>query len=163
ILAELQQRGWCERAIILTPAGLREQWADELSRRFRIRAAIFDAASLQHLISTLPAGLNPWAVEPVSITSIDFVKQPEVMRALSGAAALALSLKRRLDALSGIIVDPMAQTLLPFDVEDDNSDAEPFVSVPAFDPASDNDERGLLERIHGAAERAARDERKVAA
>src|SRR5204862_1012370 len=41
-------------------------------------------------------------------------------RALSSAAALALSLKRRLDALSGTIVDPMAQTLLPFDSEDDN-------------------------------------------
>src|SRR5204863_8136353 len=41
------------------------------------------------------------------------------------------------------------------------------VSVAAFDtasgPASDNDECGALERIHAAAERAARDERKVAA
>jgi SNF2 family DNA or RNA helicase len=83
ILAELQHRGWCERAIILTPAGLREQWADELSSRFRIRAAVFDAVSLGTLVSTLPAGLNPWAVEPVSITSIDFVKQPEVLRALT--------------------------------------------------------------------------------
>src|SRR5216110_1095028 len=39
-LAELQQRGWCERALILTPAGLREQWCDELRRRLGIRAAL---------------------------------------------------------------------------------------------------------------------------
>jgi len=83
ILAELQQRGWCERAMILSPAGLRQQWAEELSRRFQIRAAIVDAAFLQHLLSALPAGLNPWAVEPVCIASIDFVKQPEVLRAVA--------------------------------------------------------------------------------
>ena len=58
ILAELQQRGWCERAIVLTPAGLREQWAEELDRRFQIRAAIFDTASLRSRVSSLPAGLR---------------------------------------------------------------------------------------------------------
>jgi SNF2 family DNA or RNA helicase len=83
ILTDLQQRGWCDRAIILTPAGLREQWADELSRRFHIRAAIFDAASLRGMASLLPSALNPWSVEHVSIASIDFIKQPEVLRALT--------------------------------------------------------------------------------
>ena len=37
MLAELRQRGWCERALIITPAGLRQQWADELRHRFDIR------------------------------------------------------------------------------------------------------------------------------
>jgi superfamily II DNA or RNA helicase len=83
VLAELQQRGWCDRALILTPAGLREQWACELGRRFGIRAAILDAESLRAMSGTLPFGLNPWLVEPVVITSMDFVKQPEVLRASS--------------------------------------------------------------------------------
>ena len=83
ILAELQQQGWCERAIILTPAGIREQWAEELERRFHVHGAILDAAALRHMVSALPAGLNPWVVEPVVIASIDFVKQPEVLRALA--------------------------------------------------------------------------------
>src|SRR5204863_1948425 len=74
ILAELQQRGWCERAIILTPAGLREQWAEELLRRFSIHAAVVDAFSLRAMVSRLPQGLNPWSVEPVVIVSIDFIK-----------------------------------------------------------------------------------------
>jgi superfamily II DNA or RNA helicase len=81
VLAELQQRGWCDRALILTPAGLRDQWADELGRRFGIRAAILDAESLRAMSGTLPFGLNPWLVEPVVIASMDFVKQPEVLRA----------------------------------------------------------------------------------
>jgi superfamily II DNA or RNA helicase len=82
MLAELETRGWCERALILTPAGLRRQWADELERRFHLRPAILDAATLRARTATLPSGVNPWAVEPVVITSIDFVKQPEVLRGL---------------------------------------------------------------------------------
>jgi len=82
ILAELRRRGGCERALIVTPAGLREQWADELRRRFNIHTEIFDAARLAHLSNSLPQDLNPWTIEPVGITSIDFVKQPEVVRPL---------------------------------------------------------------------------------
>lgn len=83
MLAELQQLGWCEHALIVTPAGLRQQWTEELWRRFEIRAAVMDAASLAALADALPFDVNPWTVEPVVMTSIDFLKQPEVMRALS--------------------------------------------------------------------------------
>jgi superfamily II DNA or RNA helicase len=82
MLAELQHRGWCERALIVTPSGLRHQWADELRRRFDIRAAVVDATALSALTNSLPLDVNPWASEPVSIASVDFVKQPEVLRGL---------------------------------------------------------------------------------
>ena len=81
MLAELRLRGWCDHALIVAPAGLRHQWADELIRRFDIRAAVMDAASLAALTDSLPFDVNPWTVEPVAITSIDFLKQPEVLRA----------------------------------------------------------------------------------
>jgi superfamily II DNA or RNA helicase len=83
MLAELRQRGWCERALIVTPSGLRTQWADELRHRFDLRATVMDTASVSMLSRSLPPGVNPWTVEPVVITSIDFVKQPEVLRALT--------------------------------------------------------------------------------
>jgi superfamily II DNA or RNA helicase len=83
MLAELQQRGWCEHALIVTPAGLRQQWSDELSRRFEIHATVMDAASLAAQAGAIPFDVNPWTVEPVVMTSIDFLKQPEVIRALS--------------------------------------------------------------------------------
>jgi superfamily II DNA or RNA helicase len=83
ILAELQQRGWCERALVLCPAGLCQQWADELARRFHIGAQVFDAPALRHFAAALPFGVNPWMVEPVTITSIDFIKQPEVLRTVT--------------------------------------------------------------------------------
>lgn len=83
MLAELRQRGWCEHALVVTPAGLRQQWADELLHRFDVRAAVIDAASLAALVDSLPFDVNPWTVEPVAITSIDFLKQPEVLRGLA--------------------------------------------------------------------------------
>jgi superfamily II DNA or RNA helicase len=83
MLAELRQRGWCEHALIITPAGLRQQWAEELLHRFDIRAAVFDAASLASLADSLPFEVNPWTVHPVMIASIDFLKQPEVLRGLA--------------------------------------------------------------------------------
>ena len=83
LLAELRERGWCEHALILTPAGLRDQWCDELQRRFGIVAHQYDMASIAALAATLPPATNPWQIEPVIVASIDFVKQPEVLSALN--------------------------------------------------------------------------------
>jgi len=82
IVAELANRGWAERVLILTPAGLRDQWTGELEHRFGIHAAVMDADSIKTRLSTLPPDVNPWAVEPVSIASLDFVKRAEVLQAL---------------------------------------------------------------------------------
>jgi SNF2 family DNA or RNA helicase len=86
-------------------------------------------------------------------------------RALSSAAALALSVERRLDALAGVPADPLAQGALPFDIpfdsDDDLADAAPLLASPAFDRPGD--ERAVLDRILAAATRASRHERKIAA
>ena len=90
MLSELLQRGWCDRALIVTPPGLRQQWADELLHRFSIDATVIDAASLAARACSLPCDVNPWAVEPVAIASIDFIKQPEVLRGLASQSWDAL-------------------------------------------------------------------------
>lgn len=82
VLSELLLRGWCDRALIVTPAALRQQWADELLHRFEIPAAVIDAAALSARTHVLPFDVNPWSVEPVAITSIDFLKQPEVLQGI---------------------------------------------------------------------------------
>lgn len=90
MLAELLQRGWCERALIVTPAGLRAQWADELLQRFNLRTSVIDAAALSLRASALPFGVNPWTAEAITITSIDFLKQADVLRGLMSASWDAL-------------------------------------------------------------------------
>jgi superfamily II DNA or RNA helicase len=81
IVSELQALGAAERVLIITPAGLRDQWAHELSERFSIEAAVLDVRAIGRSIATLPVGLNPWQTVPVAIASIDYIKRVEVLAA----------------------------------------------------------------------------------
>lgn len=83
IITELRARGAAARVLVLAPAGLREQWADELERRFSLRVPIFDAGEVSRRRAQLPVGLNPWTTEPLVIASLDYVKRPEVLPAVS--------------------------------------------------------------------------------
>ena len=83
VLAELRARACAERALILTPAGLREQWAGELVDRFGITAAPVDARDVRRRVAALPVGVNPWATLDVAIASIDYVKRPDVFAAVA--------------------------------------------------------------------------------
>ena len=82
MLAEALARQPDARLLIVSPAALREQWRQELQARFHLAADIFDAAGVAGVAATLPAGVNPWSLPPIIITSIDFIKRPEVMRSI---------------------------------------------------------------------------------
>jgi superfamily II DNA or RNA helicase len=82
MVAELLERERDAHVLIVTPAGLREQWCDELRNRFAVDATVIDAAALIRQSTQLPDGINPWAVPPIVITSIDFLKRPDVIRSL---------------------------------------------------------------------------------
>jgi SNF2 family DNA or RNA helicase len=79
IVAELLARGTVERVLILTPAGLREQWAGELSARFGLTANVVDAAAVRARVAELPPGTNPWVTFVIAVASLDYVKRPEVL------------------------------------------------------------------------------------
>jgi superfamily II DNA or RNA helicase len=83
VVSELRTRACGDRVLVLTPAGLREQWALELSERFRLDAHVMDAATLRRLAATLPAGVNPWSTQRTVVASIDYVKRPEVLPAVA--------------------------------------------------------------------------------
>jgi len=83
VAAELIARGGIDRVLILTPAGLRDQWTDELSRRFGIECTRVDARMLRRCAIALPVGVNPWSTIAVAVASIDYVKRPEVVPAVT--------------------------------------------------------------------------------
>ncbi len=66
----------------MTPAGLREQWRRELTARFSLEAVVADTAWLSSAARDLPSDVNPWALPGIYLASLDFVKRPEVLRAL---------------------------------------------------------------------------------
>lgn len=79
IVAEVLARSSEARVLVLCPAALRDQWRSEMRGRFGLAPVVLDSASLGQ---AAPAGVNPWAACPLVLTSIDYVKRPEVLRAL---------------------------------------------------------------------------------
>lgn len=82
ILQELAQRDDGFRALVLVPAGLRQQWSEELDCRFSRDAVAADAAWLRALTRVLPSDVNPWSLPGIYLSSFDFVKRPEALRPL---------------------------------------------------------------------------------
>jgi superfamily II DNA or RNA helicase len=84
IISELRARALVDRVLVLTPASLRDQWADELSSRFRLTPIVLDHGSLATMAASLPPDVNPWSTAPLIISSIDLVKRGEIRTALDG-------------------------------------------------------------------------------
>ncbi len=81
VAAELLSRGHIDRLLIVAPAGLRDQWIQELRHRFDIDAASADAMALRQLAAALPVGINPWSTLTAAVASIDYIKRAEVLPA----------------------------------------------------------------------------------
>jgi superfamily II DNA or RNA helicase len=86
VLSELRARGAIDRALILTPAGLRDQWARELSNRVGVAAEIADAREMRRRLAVLPVGENPWSMMETAIASFDYVKRAEILPIVSAVA-----------------------------------------------------------------------------
>lgn len=76
IMTELIARGRANRILIVVPAALQDQWADEMLDKFHLEFKIIDHETLIHdILPTLPVGANPWNYQHRVITSIDFAKK----------------------------------------------------------------------------------------
>ncbi|MBA3231206.1 MAG: DEAD/DEAH box helicase [Acidobacteria bacterium] len=82
ILSELAARDESFRAIVAAPAGLREQWQQELEHHFRLPSVVADAAWLARAVRHLPPDVNPWALPAIYVASLDFLKRAEVLKPL---------------------------------------------------------------------------------
>lgn len=80
ILKELKQRGIVERALIVIPGHLKDQWLRELKEKFSEHFRVIDRA-----VMDASWGRNVWREEAQSITSMDFAKQEDVMVSLAEA------------------------------------------------------------------------------
>ena len=82
IVAETMTRTADARVLIVAPAGLRDQWRDELQSRFSLRPEVLDAGGIARAGTHLGPDVNPWSVHSIAIASIDYIKRPDVMRSL---------------------------------------------------------------------------------
>lgn len=78
IIGDLVARNPLARILIAAPASVKHQWIEELARRFGLRSEDIDARRLRARIADLPADVSPWAPPGLYISSIDFLKRPDV-------------------------------------------------------------------------------------
>lgn len=85
ILSELAAEAESFRALVLVPAGLRNQWIGELAERFQLPAVGADAEWLRRSALDRPPDVNPWMLPGVYVASHDFIKRAEALRPLERA------------------------------------------------------------------------------
>ena len=101
ILRELAQRDDSCRALVLSPAGLRDQWRTELSARLGLPAVVADSGWLRSSSSERPADVNPWSMPGIYVASHDLVKRPEVLRPIEDVTWDAVVIDEAHAATSG--------------------------------------------------------------
>jgi len=89
VLQELLLRRRIRRVLIVCPAMLQRQWRYELQRKFNLDFEIIDSESTFQLRRRLGIDTNPWKVSPRIITSMDYLRMPDVVQQFRQASGLA--------------------------------------------------------------------------
>jgi SNF2 family DNA or RNA helicase len=90
VLEEMLLRRRIRRILVLCPAMLQRQWKIELRRKFSLDFEIIDSDSTFQLRRRLGIDTNPWKGFPRIITSMDYLRMPDVLQQFlqaSGAGA----------------------------------------------------------------------------
>lgn len=82
LLCELAAEHDGLRALVVVPAGLRDQWTHELVAHFGIETVVATSPWLARVASEVPHDVNPWALPGIYVASADLIKRPEVLRPL---------------------------------------------------------------------------------
>jgi SNF2 family DNA or RNA helicase len=74
ILQELTARQRGQRALIIVPAALQDQWKKEMQQHFLRKFFIYNSRKMEGIQELVDENLNPWLAKNSIITSIDWVK-----------------------------------------------------------------------------------------
>ncbi|TWU54781.1 RNA polymerase-associated protein RapA [Rubripirellula tenax] len=80
VLEELLLRRRIRRVLVMCPAMLQRQWKIELQRKFNLNFEIIDSDSTFQLRRRMGIDTNPWKAFPRVITSMDYLRMPDVLQ-----------------------------------------------------------------------------------
>lgn len=80
VLEELLLRRRIRRILVVCPAMLQRQWLRELKRKFNLDFQIVDSDSTFQMRRQLGIDTNPWKAYPRIITSMDYLRLPDVLQ-----------------------------------------------------------------------------------
>jgi len=90
ILSELLRRRKIRKVLILTPAALQTQWQEEMEEKFHIDFTIIDRAETTRIYKDLGMDTNPWKAKQRITTSMDYLRQPDILDQFIASAESAL-------------------------------------------------------------------------
>src|SRR6266704_5687333 len=131
ILSELFVRRRIRRVLIICPASLQLQWRDEMREKFHLDCTIVDRDETFRLQRELGVDSNPWASYPRIITSMDYLRQKDILASFRGATH---SLSGHFDALlpwQMLVVDEV-HNLTPSNYGDESDRCEMLRSISPF-------------------------------
>ncbi|WLD13099.1 DISARM system SNF2-like helicase DrmD [Planctellipticum variicoloris] len=80
VLEELLLRRRIRRILVVCPAMLQRQWKYELRRKFNLDFELIDSDSTFQLRRRMGIDTNPWKAFPRIITSMDYLRMPDVLQ-----------------------------------------------------------------------------------
>lgn len=80
VLEELLLRRRIRRILVICPAMLQRQWMYELRRKFNLDFKVIDSDSTFKLRRDMGIDTNPWKAFPRIITSMDYLRMPDVLQ-----------------------------------------------------------------------------------
>ena len=80
VTEELLLRRRIRRILIICPAMLQRQWKYEMRRKFNLDFEIIDSDSTFQLRRRMGIDTNPWKAFPRIITSMDYLRMPDVLQ-----------------------------------------------------------------------------------
>jgi len=105
ILNELVSRGRLRRILIVCPASLQVQWRDEMAEKFSLTFSIVNRETTQELQKEYGVDSNPWSFYPRIITSIDYLRQRDILESFESASRSFSQSSSALASWEMLIVD----------------------------------------------------------
>lgn len=85
VMQELMLRRKIRKVLIVCPAMLQRQWQSELKRKFNLDFEIIDLESSFETKRRLGIDTNPWKAYPRIITSMDYLRMPDIIQQFKSA------------------------------------------------------------------------------
>ncbi len=79
IVQELIRQRRIRRILIVCPSSLQIQWQDEMKEKFNLDFTIINSEQVFGIQRDLGMDANPWTVSPKIITSMDYLKQTDIL------------------------------------------------------------------------------------
>lgn len=99
VIQEMLLRHRARTVLIVCPASLQEKWRVEMLEKFGLEFHIVDTSYIKQLRRERGIHANPWTAHPRLITSMDWVKSGEGLRAMRDVLPPHTSYPRKFDML----------------------------------------------------------------